>query len=208
MKIIIIANAEQEQEIMQKATNEQVELIINNEFPATGELQNAEAIFILNQNISSINFNNLSGKPIFINSVIDTLSELKLPKNVSRINGWPGFLQRETWEIASENKNESTTVFERLGWKIIFVKDEPGLVAARIISRIINEAFFAFEEKVSSIEEIDQAMKLGTNYPFGPFEWAEKIGVKNLVTLLNKLSEKDKSYQPSDAFLNLLEPNN
>lgn len=208
MKIIIIANAEQEQEIRQKATNEQVELIINNEFPATSELQNAEAIFILNQNISSINFNNLSGKPIFINSVIDTLSELKLPKNVSRINGWPGFLQRETWEIASENKNESTTAFERLGWKIIFVKDEPGFVAARVISRLINEAFFAFEEKVSSIEEIDQAMKLGTNYPFGPFEWAEKIGVKNLVTLLNKLLEKDKSYQPSDAFLNLLDPDN
>ncbi len=45
---------------------------------------------------------------------------------------------------------------------------------------IVNEAFFAFGEKISTIEEIDMAMKLGTNYPNGPFEWAEKIGIENI----------------------------
>lgn len=204
MKIIVIANAGQEQEIKKKATNKDVEIIFKNQIPAGEELQNAAAIFVLNQNISFFDFHNLSDKPIFINSVIDTLSDLKLAKNVSRINGWPGFLQKEIWEIAGENQNDSTAIFEKLGWKTAFVKDEPGFVSARVISRIINEAFFAFEDKVSSVEEIDLAMKLGTNYPFGPFEWAEKIGVKNVLGLLNKLAEKEKLYRPANALLNIL----
>ena len=41
---------------------------------------------------------------------------------------------------------------------------------------IINEAFLALQEGVSTKEEINTAMKLGTNYPLGPFEWVEKIG--------------------------------
>ena len=74
------------------------------------------------------------------------------------------------------------------------MKDEPGLVSARVISMIINEAFFALGENVSSIEEIDLAMKLGTNYPYGPFEWSEKIGLQNIYHLLHKLSQTDKRY--------------
>ena len=48
--------------------------------------------------------------------------------------------------------------------------DIPGFISARVVSMIINEAYFALEEEVSSKEEIDTAMKLGTNYPYGPFD--------------------------------------
>ena len=85
-------------------------------------------------------------------------------------------------------------VFESLGWNFVFVKDEPGLVAARVICMIINEAFFALQEEVSTIDEIDLAMKLGTNYPFGPFEWENRIGLQNVYRLLKTLSAKDKRY--------------
>jgi 3-hydroxybutyryl-CoA dehydrogenase len=62
---------------------------------------------------------------------------------------------------------------------------------------IINEAFIALEEGVSSVKEIDTAMKLGTNYPFGPFQWAQEIGLQRIVTLLNRLSETQTRYAPS-----------
>jgi 3-hydroxybutyryl-CoA dehydrogenase len=62
---------------------------------------------------------------------------------------------------------------------------------------IINEAYFALDEKVSSKEEIDIAMKLGTNYPFGPFEWSNKIGIKKICDLLNVLKEINPRYQPN-----------
>ena len=178
MQVIFIANAEQEEEIKTKITNNEVELIFKNQFSEATELKKFDACFILNQDIKDIPFADLGTKLIFINAVIDTLSILQLPKNVSRINAWPGFLERELWEVATENRAETESFFNHLGWKTIAVKDEPGLVAARVVSMIINEAFFSFNEKVSSKEEIDLAMKLGTNYPYGPFEWGEKIGLK------------------------------
>ncbi len=202
MKVIVVANAGQEQELALKKTSREVELIFKNEIPGEEDLKIFDAVFILNQNIHLLTIENFGEKPVFINSVIDTLSQLQFPKNVSRINGWPGFLQRETWEVASENKPEAEGVFKALGWKKNFVKDEPGFVAARVISMIINEAFFALNEKVSTMEEIDLAMKLGTNYPFGPFEWGEKIGLKNVFNLLKKLFEKDARYIPSIGLKN------
>ena len=42
-------------------------------------------------------------------------------------------------------------------------------------------------------ERAEQAL-LGTNYPFGPFEWSEKIGVHKIASLLLKLSETDSRY--------------
>ena len=75
--------------------------------------------------------------------------------------------------------------------------DEVGFVSARTIAMVINEAFFAIEDNVSSEQEIDIAMKLGTNYPFGPFEWASKIGLKNIYDLLSMLSKTDERYTVS-----------
>jgi 3-hydroxybutyryl-CoA dehydrogenase len=75
--------------------------------------------------------------------------------------------------------------------------DEPGFITPRVISMIINEAYFALEEGVSTKEEINTAMKLGTAYPYGPFEWAERIGVRNILVLLNRLSKEKSQYKPA-----------
>ena len=85
--------------------------------------------------------------------------------------------------------------------KIISVADEPGLVAAAIVATIINEAYFALEDEVSTKAAIDTAMKLGTNYPYGPFEWAEKTGLENIAALLKKLSVTDSRYQPAGLLI-------
>lgn len=197
MRIFINANAEQEQEIKSKGYSKNVEIAFGRDLPQVSEYENVDAFFIFNKKPIEINFKEFEEKPVFINSVVETLAQLQLPANVSRVNGWPGFLQREIWEVASENKEFSKKIFDALEWKIIFTKDEPGLVAARVISMIINEAFYALKENVSTKKEIDVAMKLGTNYPFGPFEWAEKIGIKNVYDLLKRLSEKEERYIPS-----------
>jgi 3-hydroxybutyryl-CoA dehydrogenase len=54
---------------------------------------------------------------------------------------------------------------------------------------------------VSTKKETDIAMKLGTNYPYGPFEWAEKIGLKNIAALLTALCKEENRYQPSPLLL-------
>jgi 3-hydroxybutyryl-CoA dehydrogenase len=137
-------------------------------------------------------------KPIFINCVCHTLQELQMPKNVIRINGWNGFLEKNIWEIAGQISAETISILTALEKKYIELTDELGFVSARVIAMVINEAYFAKEDNVSTAEEIDIAMKLGTNYPFGPFEWCEKIGIENVYKLLQKLSLIDERYTPSD----------
>ena len=73
------------------------------------------------------------------------------------------------------------------------------MIAPRVIASIINEAYFALGEKISSKESIDIAMRYGTNYPYGPFEWSQKIGVENVYALLKKLGENDSRYEIAKA---------
>jgi len=138
-----------------------------------------------------------TSKPIFINSVNVTLTELNAPINVLRINGWNSFLTRNTWEISGTITDAVLQIFLELGKQLVQVPDVPGFVSARVIAMIINEAYFTLEDKVSTKEEIDIAMKLGTNYPYGPFEWSALIGADKIFALLQKLSLHDKRYSPS-----------
>jgi len=155
-----------------------------------------DAYFDLTENTMETDYS-LFKKPVFVNSVVVSLHKIRSSKNVTRINGWNGFLKRDSWEISGNMNDECLTVLKAMNKKAIAVPDEPGFISARIISMIINEAYFAKGENVSSEKEIDIAMKLGTNYPHGPFEWAGIIGIKNIYTLLKKLSEADSRYKPS-----------
>lgn len=133
-------------------------------------------------------------KPVFINAVINTLAEIGRP--FFRINAWPTFLNRKILEVVAgegsmENLKKSMGDF---GWQYQVVPDLPGMISSRIIATIINEAYFTREDDTSSADDIDVAMKLGTNYPFGPFEWSQKIGLKNIFLLLETLEKTDKRY--------------
>ena len=157
--------------------------------------KNADAYFDLREN--ACEDYTIIIKPVFINSMWETLAENHHNQNVLRINAWPGFIETNMWEIAGEVSFEASKILQRLNKKFIAVPDEPGFVTARIIAMIINEAYFAKDEEVSTEAAIDIAMKLGTNYPFGPFEWCNKIGVHKVLALLQKLSLTDQRFLPS-----------
>lgn len=137
-----------------------------------------------------------------INNVAGSLSVYGNHPNIWRFNGWNGFMERTNWEIAGFEDERVQKIMNALGKKITWVPDEPGLIAARVIAMIINEAYYALGEKVSTKEEIDLAMKLGTNYPYGPFEWCNKIGIGNIYTLLQTLAATDNRYTPAPALIN------
>lgn len=135
---------------------------------------------------------------VFANAVLSPT--LTLPGHYVPINAWNGFLERPVAEIAhGEHDAAVKTIMEKLGWSFTLVPDVAGMVSARIISMIINEAYFAWGDEVSSKADIDTAMKLGTNYPFGPFEWCEKIGIHKIHQLLSILSKEDERYTPAPA---------
>jgi 3-hydroxybutyryl-CoA dehydrogenase len=171
------------------------------------QYKDADAFFNLHNDEIFPEFEFLKA-PVFINSVVQTLADLFAPPNVYRINGWATFLKRPVWEIAGTANEEVETVFRSLNIRINFVKDEPGFISARVIAMIINEAYFALEDNVSSKAEIDTAMKLGTNYPLGPFEWAGIIGLGNILALLQNLYANDNRYKPSEFLIKEATENN
>ncbi len=194
MQIIVFADEKNKEDFLSKEINANIQIKFAEDFSELNDYKAAEAFFILKEDKRLYELKNVSQKPIFINSVIDTLKDLKASGNFIRINAWPGFLRKELWEASCKNEDAAKKIFEQLEWKYKLVKDEPGFVSARVIAMIINEAYFALGENVSSKSEIDVAMMLGTNYPYGPFEWGEKIGIKNIYSLLKKLSKQDERY--------------
>ena len=81
------------------------------------------------------------------------------------------------------------TVSASLNWEYFKVEDKVGMVTPRVVTMIINEACFTFEAGIASMEDIDKGMKLGTSYPYGPFEWGDRIGVNNIYQTLMALAK-------------------
>lgn len=189
MRVAVKAHPHQKEEWLSKPISDNVEMIwVETDVPE------ADVYFDLCYEEFGEAFGNVNDKPVFINSVIKTFNEL--PSNASRINAWNGFLKRDVIEVVLKD-DSAKNALEMLGWKFNNVPDIPGMIAPRTISMIINEAYFALGDEVSTKQEIDIAMKLGTNYPFGPFEWSENIGLQNIYRLLRKLSETDQRYLPA-----------
>ncbi len=78
------------------------------------------------------------------------------------------------------------------------MRDDAGLVLARVLCMIVNEAACMVMEGVASARDIDTAMKLGTNYPRGPLEWADLMGIDFVyATLLGVQAEQGEDrYRP------------
>nr|WP_321167577.1 3-hydroxyacyl-CoA dehydrogenase [uncultured Roseateles sp.] len=78
-------------------------------------------------------------------------------------------------------------VWRALGWEPLLLRDAPGLVVARTIAMLINEGADAVWQGVCDEQAADLAMKLGVNYPAGPFEWLALVGPELCVTVLDGL---------------------
>lgn len=120
------------------------------------------------------------------------------------VNALPGFLSRSRWEmsyIGETEKNLIDEVGKILGLEVEAIQDRAGMVAPRVLFLIINEAFLLMQEGTAKVGDIDTAMKLGTNYPNGPFEWAVKIGLDNIIETLEAMFEEtgDLRFKPVDA---------
>ncbi len=108
------------------------------------------------------------------------------------MNAIPSFINRNRLELSLHNEENTPALVEmmsELGLAYEVVEDRVGMVTPRIICMIINEACFVLQEETAGIAEVDQAMRLGTNYPHGPFEWADKIGVHNVYDIVAAMKE-------------------
>ncbi|WP_057770684.1 3-hydroxyacyl-CoA dehydrogenase [Cytobacillus dafuensis] len=101
-------------------------------------------------------------------------------------------------ETSDETVQSIKLVAQKMGKETVVINEFPGFVTSRISALVGNEAFYMLQEGVATPEEIDKAIKLGLNYPMGPFELGDLVGLdtrlNNLKYLHSKLGEK---YRPA-----------
>ena len=87
----------------------------------------------------------------------------------------------------------------RFGKSLVTAKDIPGFIVNRLLIPFLNEACFALQESLGSIEDIDQGVKLGLNHPMGPFELADLIGLDTCLAISEVLHAElgDDKYRPA-----------
>jgi 3-hydroxybutyryl-CoA dehydrogenase len=169
-----------------------------------------EVTFDFAMNVTPQTFRMYAGKPatIFVNSCKTSLAALArelredLKCTLFGFNGLPTMFNREFLEVSvlrADDRPLLRKTCEKLEAAFLQVDDRVGLVTPRVICMIINEAYYTVQEGTANREDIDLAMKLGTNYPFGPFEWCGKIGLKNVYELLEAVYEdtRDERYKIS-----------
>ena len=143
---------------------------------------------------------------VFCHTVLTTLATLlhqtrQVPDfTLLGFNGWPGMVNRQYLEVSvwtGQDQDRLAQACQDLGTEYLRVDDRVGLVTPRVLGMIINEAFYTCQEGTATKADIDLAMKLGTNYPFGPFEWSGKIGLGQVYHLLEAVyaDTRDERYK-------------
>lgn len=126
------------------------------------------------------------------------------PERVVGYGGIPSVLDRQLLEVAPglltrpDAWQKAARFVQSLGLDVEVIHDGPGLVAARIIACLVNEATFALQEGIASTADIDTAMRLGVNYPNGPLEWADAIGPGVILRVLEGIHRQtgEDRYRP------------
>ncbi len=85
----------------------------------------------------------------------------------------------------------------KVGVTAVKLEENPGFILDRVIASIINEAAVMYSSKLATKEDIDSMMKVCVNWPMGPFEFADTIGVDKVVEILESMSQQlGPRYQP------------
>jgi len=101
-------------------------------------------------------------------------------------------------ETSDETYEAVSDLAERLEKTPVEVQDFPGFAVNRVLVPMINEAVYCVMEGVAEPEDVDTAMKLGTNQPMGPLELADLIGLDTCLHVMEVLHEGfgDTKYRP------------
>ncbi|MCU0442933.1 MAG: 3-hydroxyacyl-CoA dehydrogenase family protein [Bacteroidia bacterium] len=146
--------------------------------------------------LTLIHYAPLKGKLVLVSAVKKSLaqavSEYAKPVDcvLVGINALPTFIERNLLEISLYKTNDQPQIEKLLSsMEVAFavVKDRVGMATPRVVCMIINEACYTLQEGTATIHDIDVSMKLGTNYPMGPFEWANLIGISNVYEVLESV---------------------
>jgi 3-hydroxybutyryl-CoA dehydrogenase len=91
-------------------------------------------------------------------------------------------------QASAGDLTQAVGLMQAAGMAVAVIDDFPGMLVMRTVAMLANEAADAVHTGVASAEAVDQAMRLGVNYPLGPLAWAEAIGLERVRDVLDHLA--------------------
>ncbi len=114
----------------------------------------------------------------------------------------PALSQRRTLMLTPATtaaaRDIARTLFTNDGVPVTVINDSAGFIAQRVIATIVNIACNIAQRGIASIEDLEDAVKLGLGYPQGPLRWGDLIGGDKVLTILRGQLEAtgDPRYRP------------
>lgn len=204
MHILVVGSEVSFQEVKKKFGPDHVYQLAPNHPEAQPLLPHNGVVFdflLMDDPAMQLIYTGFSGE-VFVHSVNTCLAQsINCPPAVIfGFNGWPGCVERPLLEVAlvrPGDRDKLASVCDRLSTGFRVVDDRVGLVTPRMISMVVNEAYYTVQDGTAKRADIDLAMQLGTNYPQGPFAWCERVGITNIYHLLDALFQdtRDERYR-------------
>jgi len=100
---------------------------------------------------------------------------------------------------ADETAATAVELSRNMGKEPVEANDAPGFISNRILCPMINEAIFALQDGVGTVEAIDAVMKLGMNHPMGPLALCDLIGLDVVLSIMEVLQRDlgEDKYRPA-----------
>lgn len=138
-------------------------------------------------------------------STTEIASWTRTPRRVVGYGLLPPLAETGMVELAAglntgaEAMQRAAAFWRTAGYQPAVVADGPGLLRGRLLACIINEAAGALHDGVASAADIDTAMRLGANYPYGPLAWADHLGLDVVLAIMTGLHEEwgEDRYRPA-----------
>ena len=88
---------------------------------------------------------------------------------------------------------------ERTEAQASVINESVGFVTQRVLAMVINLGCDIAAQQIASPQDIDNAVKLGLGYPFGPLSWGDKLGAERILLILSRIYALtgDPRYRPS-----------
>jgi len=211
-----------------KLVNEEITDLLNGKAEIASELNKSAELIIETTNfpleVKKRNFASIDERcsptiPVLTSSLCISVSEqttiTKFPKRLIGIGLYSTFSKSKLLEIAPSKITDDSLLknaedfLNTAGLEFAKVPDRTGLIFPRILAMIINEAAQVYSENIGSKEDIDTAMRLGTNYPYGPLTWADNIGIDLVYNILKSLHKNfgEDRYRPHPVLKEMVDLN-
>ncbi|MBF5096509.1 3-hydroxyacyl-CoA dehydrogenase [Azospirillum sp. INR13] len=100
---------------------------------------------------------------------------------------------------AGEARDAAWALLAADGGRVTVINDSPGFITQRVLATIVNIAATIAQRGIATVEDLEDAVRLGLGYPLGPLSWGDRIGGSRILEILHAIQEQtgDPRYRPN-----------